>query len=149
MAGLGGGMKGIGPRLEIDLMSDTKLLPFAKSMGLEIIEATTERALARVKISQEFCNRTNTASGGLIMALADELGNMLASARLPEGTYASSIDSNTNFISSIPQGEIALVECSLLFHEQKQMVWQTKVTRTDGRLAAIVSQTQLINPSGF
>jgi len=140
--------KSIGSFGRTALMSNAKLWSFANRAGLEITETTSERAVARIKIRKELCNRSNTASGGLIMALADELVNMLTPANLPNGTYATTIDSNTNFTAPIPEGVIAHIECSLIYNEQNRMVWQTKITRADGRLAAIVSQTQLINPAG-
>ena len=54
------------------------------------------------------------------------------------------IESKTNFVASVPEGDMAHAECSLIYNEQKRMVWQTKITLADGGLAAIVTQTQLI-----
>ena len=41
-------------------------------------------------------------------------------------------------------GDTARAECTPLHRGRTTMVWQTKITRGDGRLAAIVTQTQLV-----
>ena len=44
----------------------------------------------------------------------------------------------------IPVGEIAYAECTPLHRGRTTTVWQTRITRGDGKLAAIVTQTQLM-----
>jgi acyl-coenzyme A thioesterase PaaI-like protein len=39
---------------------------------------------------------------------------------------------------------VARAECTPLHRGRTTMVWQTRITRRDGRLAAIVTQTQLV-----
>ena len=121
-----------------------ELPPFATLMGLEIIDVMPERAAAQIRIRPELCNRSGNASGGVIMALADILETLATAAHLPDGARSMTIESKTNFIASVPEGDMAHVECSLIYNEQKRMVWQTKITLADGGLAAIVTQTQLI-----
>jgi 1,4-dihydroxy-2-naphthoyl-CoA hydrolase len=123
-------------------------LPFATLIGLEIIEVMPERAVARIKIRPELCNRSGVASGGAVMALANTLGTVATMAKLPDGASTITIESNTNFIVPVPEGDMAHAECALIHNEQKMMVWQTKIMRADGRLAAVVTQTQMINSAG-
>jgi uncharacterized protein (TIGR00369 family) len=80
------------------------------------------------------------------MALADTLGAVATMANLPEGAATTTIESKTNFFASIPAGDTARAECTPLHRGRTTMVWQTKITRGDGRLAAIVVQTQLVLP---
>jgi acyl-coenzyme A thioesterase PaaI-like protein len=41
-------------------------------------------------------------------------------------------------------GDTARAECTPLHKGRTTMVWQTKITRGDGRLAAVVTQTQMV-----
>ena len=48
------------------------------------------------------------------------------------------------FFTAIPAGDVARAECTPLHRGRTTMVWQTRITRGDGRLAAVVTQTQLV-----
>jgi uncharacterized protein (TIGR00369 family) len=66
---------------------------------------------------------------------------------LPDGAGTTTIESKTNFFAAIAAGDVAKAECTPLHRGRTTMVWQTKITRGDGRLAAIVTQTQLVLPA--
>ena len=78
------------------------------------------------------------------MALADNLGGTATIANLPEEQTATTVESKTNFFAGIPVGDTARVECTPLHGGRSTVVRQTKVTCSDGKLAAIVTQTQLV-----
>ena len=81
------------------------------------------------------------------MALADTLGALATVANIAEGATTTTIESKTNFFAAIPVGDTARAECTPLHRGRTTMVWQTKITRSDGRLAALVIQTQLVMPA--
>jgi uncharacterized protein (TIGR00369 family) len=81
------------------------------------------------------------------MALADTLGAIATVAKLAEGATTTTIESKTNFFAAIPLGDTARAECTPLHRGRTTMVWQTRITRGDGRLAALVIQTQLVLPA--
>jgi uncharacterized protein (TIGR00369 family) len=78
------------------------------------------------------------------MAFADTVGAVATVANLPDGMTTTTIESKTNFFSGIPLGDTARAECTPLHKGRTTMVWQTRITRGDGRLAALVTQTQLV-----
>jgi uncharacterized protein (TIGR00369 family) len=83
--------------------------------------------------------------GGAIMALADNLGGTATTANLKPGQTTTTIESKTNFFAAVPVGDVALAETTALHRGRTTMVWQTRITRgSDGRLCAIVTQTQLV-----
>jgi uncharacterized protein (TIGR00369 family) len=127
-------------------MSPSDPLPFAKLMGVEITSVTPERVTAELLVREELCTRPAVLHGGAVMALADTLGGVATFANLPEGAATTTIESKTNFLAAIPLGERALAECTPLHRGRTTMVWQTRITRPDGRLAAVVIQTQLVIP---
>ena len=75
---------------------------------------------------------------------ADTIGAVATVANLKEGESTTTIESKTNFFAAIPLGDTARAECTPLHKGRTTMVWQTKITRGDGRLAAIVTQTQMV-----
>lgn len=118
--------------------------PFAQFIGMDITEVTPERVRAQLLVREELGNRNGVLHGGALMALADNLGGTAATANLKDGQSTTTIESKTNFFAAIPVGSVAQAECTPLHRGRTTMVWQTKVTRADGRLAAIVTQTQLV-----
>jgi uncharacterized protein (TIGR00369 family) len=122
-------------------------LPFAQLLGLELITVTPERVEAVLRVRADLCTRPPVLHGGAVMALADTLGAIATVANLAEGTTTTTIESKTNFFAAIPVGDTARAECTPLHRGRTTMVWQTRVTRSDGRLAALVTQTQLVIPA--
>ena len=122
------------------------LLPFAKLMGLEITEITPERVTAELMVREELCTRPAILHGGAIMAFADTVGAYATVANLPKGATTTTIESKTNFFAAVPLGDIAKAECTPLHRGRTTMVWQTRISRGDGRLAALITQTQLVLP---
>ncbi|GIK82291.1 MAG: PaaI family thioesterase [Pseudorhodoplanes sp.] len=118
--------------------------PFAHFMGMIFTTVTPDLVRAEMPVREEFRNRTGVMHGGAIMALADNLGGTGATANLREGQSTATIESKTNFFASIPIGDVAIAEAIPLHRGRTTMVWQTRITRRDGKLAAIVTQTQLI-----
>ena len=121
--------------------------PLAKLLGLELISVTPDRVEAALPVREELCTRPAVLHGGAVMALADTLGAIATVANLAEGTTTTTIESKTNFFAAIPVGDTARAECTPLHRGRTTMVWQTRVTRSDGRVAALVIQTQLVLPA--
>ena len=122
-------------------------LPFARLLGLELVTVTPERVEAILQVREELCTRPAVLHGGAVMALADTLGAIATVANLAEGSTTTTIESKTNFFAAIPVGDTARAECTPLHRGRTTMVWQTRVTRSDGRVAALVIQTQLVLPA--
>ena len=122
-------------------------LPFARLLGLELVTVTPDRVEAILQVREDLCTRPAVLHGGAVMALADTLGAIATVANLAEGTTTTTIESKTNFFAAIPVGDTARAECTPLHRGRTTMVWQTRVTRSDGRVAALVIQTQLVLPA--
>jgi len=119
-------------------------LPFAKLMGVSVISVTPDLVIGELKVTDELCTRPAVLHGGATMAFADTIGAVATVANLKEGESTTTIESKTNFFAAIPRGDTARAECTPLHKGRTTMVWQTKITRGDGKLAAIVTQTQMV-----
>jgi uncharacterized protein (TIGR00369 family) len=117
---------------------------FSKFLGITLIEITPERVKAELAVREDFKNRGGVMHGGALMAFADSLGGTAANANLREGQRTTTIESKTNFFAGIPIGDIAHAECVPLHVGRSTIVLQTRITRNDGKLAAVVTQTQMV-----
>ncbi len=117
---------------------------FAQFLGIKMTHISPERVTAELYVKEDLNNRFNIMHGGAIMALADNLGGTATTANLKEGQSTTTIESKTNFFAAIPIGDIAKAECTALHRGRTTMVWQTRITRSDGKLCAMVTQTQLV-----
>jgi uncharacterized protein (TIGR00369 family) len=118
--------------------------PFAGFMGMKITHVSKDKVTAEMLVRDELDNRNGTLHGGAVMALADNLGGTATMANLPNGGRTATIESKTNFFAAIPVGDTARAECTPLHRGRTTMVWQTRITRNDGRLCALVIQTQIV-----
>jgi 1,4-dihydroxy-2-naphthoyl-CoA hydrolase len=118
--------------------------PFTSLLGVKVLHRSPERTEAELTVREELCNRRGVLHGGAVMALGDTLGGMTASISLPDGGRTATIESKTNFFAAGPQGDTAHAVCMPLHRGRTTIVLETRITRGDGKLAAIVTQTQLI-----
>jgi uncharacterized protein (TIGR00369 family) len=127
------------------MMKPEEQPPFAEFMGMKITHVSPEKVTAELTVTRNLTNRNGVMHGGAVMAFADNLGGTGATANLPaSGGSTATIESKTNFFAGIPEGDVAKAECTPLHRGRTTTVWQTKITRGDGKLAAIVTQTQLM-----
>jgi uncharacterized protein (TIGR00369 family) len=82
--------------------------------------------------------------GGAVMAFADTLGAWGTVLNLPAGASTTTIESKTNFLGPAPAGTVVAGEATPVHRGRRTQVWQTKVTRADGKPVALVTQTQLV-----
>jgi 1,4-dihydroxy-2-naphthoyl-CoA hydrolase len=118
--------------------------PFPTLMGVEILSAERERVRAQIVVRPDLCTAGNIMHGGAIMAFADALGAIGTVLNIPREAGTTTIESKTNFISAAREGTIIQADCTPIHIGKKTCVWQTRITREDGKLVAIVTQTQMV-----
>jgi 1,4-dihydroxy-2-naphthoyl-CoA hydrolase len=119
-------------------------LPFATLLGIEVVSAAPERIVAEMTVREDLCTSPAVLHGGAVMAFADTLGALGTIANLAKGSRTATIESKTNFMRTAPVGTRIVGESTPLHRGQRTMVWQTRVTTADGKLLAVVTQTQLV-----
>ena len=118
--------------------------PLARLLGIEIVEASKAKIVGRLVVRPDICTTWDTLHGGAIMAFADTLGATGAFLNLPPGAGTTTMESKTNFISGAKVGTIVIGESTPIHIGSRTSVWQTRITREDGKLVAVVTQTQLV-----
>lgn len=120
--------------------------PIAQLLGIRLTSITKKRVRAQLPVKPQHMNRGGRVAGGVIMTFADLLGARGTVANLPPGARTTTLESKTNFFAA---GEGPLLEAvSIPLHiGRTTMVWQTTVRNADGRVVAIVTQTQMVLPA--
>jgi uncharacterized protein (TIGR00369 family) len=118
--------------------------PYWDLIGGKITHVSKERICAEIVVSKALGNRNGVMHGGAVMGFADNLGGTATFLNLPKGARTTTIESKTNFFAAIEIGDTARAECTPLHRGRSTMVWQTRITRGDGKLAALVTQTQMV-----
>jgi uncharacterized protein (TIGR00369 family) len=120
------------------------MLPFAELLGIEFISAAPDKIVAEMTVREDLCTRPAVLHGGAIMAFADTLGATGTILNLPEGAGTTTIESKTNFVAPAPAGTRVTGEAIPIHRGRRTMIWQTRVSTAEGRLVALVTQTQLM-----
>ncbi len=118
--------------------------PFARMMGVKMTFVAKDRIEGELEVTNDHCTVPATLHGGAIMALGDNMGGIGAFLNLPEGALTSTVESKTNFLRPIPVGQTVKAMATPINIGRTLQVWKTEIFREDGKLAAIVTQTQIV-----
>lgn len=113
-------------------------------MGMQLQSVAAERVEATMVVRPDLCTSGHTLHGGAMMAFADTLGAVGTFVNLPEGKRTVTIESSTKFIGGAKEGSTLNGECVALHRGRTTMVWQTNLRNPDGKLCAVVTQTQIV-----
>ncbi len=117
---------------------------FPGMLGLRLRSIDVERVVAELTVRPNLCTVGGILHGGVIMAFADTLGAIGTVLNLSVGTRTTTTDSSTKFIGAARAGTMVIGEAIALHRGRSTMVWQTTLRTQDGKLCAVVTQTQLI-----
>ena len=120
-------------------------LPFAELLGIVFVSAEPEKVVARMRVRDDLCTLGGVLHGGAAMALADTVGAAATFLNLPEGARGTTtIESKTNFVAPAPAGTEVVATATPVHRGKRTQVWQTRIETADGRLVALVTQTQMV-----
>ena len=117
---------------------------FPDVLGVRVMRADPECVRAELTVRDDLCTVPGVLHGGALMAFADTLGACATGLNLPAGSGTTTLESKTNFFAPGRDGDVLSAECIPLHRGRTTMVWQTRITRPDGRLIALVTQTQMV-----
>ena len=117
---------------------------FPGLMGVRIVEVALERVVGELTVRPDLCTTGTILHGGAYMAFADTLGGIGTVLNMPEGRRTTTTDSSTKFTGAARLNTTVVGECVALHRGRTTMVWQTTVKSAEGKLCAVVTQTQLV-----
>ena len=120
-------------------------MPFAELKGVTFVEADKDRVVAKMLVRADLCTLYKTVHGGAVMAFADSVGAAATVINLPEDAKGTTtIESKTNFIGGAKEGSTLVATATPVHRGRRTQVWQTRLETEDGKLVAVVTQTQMV-----
>jgi 1,4-dihydroxy-2-naphthoyl-CoA hydrolase len=120
-------------------------IPFAELKGVTFVEADKDRVMARMLVRPDLCTLNHSIHGGALMAFADSVGAAATLINLPEDAKGTTtIESKTNFIGGAKEGTTVIATATPIHRGRRTQVWQTRLETEEGKLVAIVTQTQMV-----
>ena len=115
----------------------------ARTLGMRIMSMSKKKIVAEMPIDERHMNRNGRVNGGALMAFADAMGAVGTVYNLPPGHLTTTLESKTNFFVA-GAGPVIKGESRPLHLGRSTNVWQTTLKNADGRVVAIVTQTQMV-----
>ena len=126
-------------------MIQSRPMPFAALMGVTFVEAAKDKVVATMVAREDLCTLGHSIHGGAVMAFADSVGAAATIINLPpDAKGTTTIESKTNFTGAAKAGSTARATATPIHLGRRTHVWQTRIETEEGRLVAIVTQTQMI-----
>ena len=135
-------MKQEGAAAVIDVFALAARDIFARSIGIEIVEAALGRAVTRVRIEDRHINFNGVAHGGLTFTLADAA---LGYASNSQGIMSPSIDAHILYSLPVLAGDVLTATAVEISRSAKLSNYRIDVVRSDGRLVAAMTGTTYIS----
>jgi uncharacterized protein (TIGR00369 family) len=120
-------------------------MPFAELKGVTFVEAEQDRVVARMLVRTDLCTLGHTIHGGAVMAFADSVGAAATVINLPpDAKGTTTIESKTNFVGGAKEGTTITATATPVHRGRRTQVWQTRIEGENGKLVAVVTQTQMV-----
>ncbi len=117
---------------------------FAGLLGIEIVSVTPEEIVCRMLVTPQMANRNGVLHGGALMTLADNAAGSAAFINSPADKSNTTVEAKTNFMRAVKVGDTLTARCVPLHAGRTTLVLQVTMTREDGKVAAVTTQTHLI-----
>ena len=120
-------------------------MPFAELKGVKFVEAEPDRVVATMLVRPDLCTLNHTIHGGAVMAFADSVGAAATVINLPpDAKGTTTLESKTNFVGGAKEGTTVTATATPVHRGRRTQVWQTRLVGEDGKLVALVTQTQMV-----
>jgi 1,4-dihydroxy-2-naphthoyl-CoA hydrolase len=120
-------------------------MPLAELKGVTFVEAEKDRVVARMLVRPDLCTLHHTVLGGGVLDFGVGGGAPATVINLPEDAKGTTtIESKTNFIGGAREGTTVIATATPVHRGRRTQVWQTRLETEDGKLVAIVTQTQMV-----
>ncbi len=119
------------------------MVPFAATLGMELVSARPEEVVGRLAWREELCTTGGALHGGALMSLADNLGGVCAYLNLPAGATTATISSSTNFLRGVRDGSVTATTRPLRVG-RGVIVVETEVRDDADRLVVQTTQAQAV-----
>ena len=125
--------------------SDAPRIGMPGHFGIRHTELGKDRLVGELDADDRHLNASGIVHGGALAAFADDLGGALAGLNAPKGFRTTTIESKTNIFRACTPGRLTGIAVPVHVG-RRTIVLQTSIYRADGKLAAMMIQTQMVLP---
>jgi 1,4-dihydroxy-2-naphthoyl-CoA hydrolase len=128
------------------LVDDLYPRPFwyvGRHSGIRITDANKEKLVGELDVDDRHLNNSGHVHGGALAAFADDLDGTLAGLNVPPGFRTTTIESKTNIFRACGPGRLTGIAVPVHVG-RRTIVSQISIYRPDGKLAAMMIQTQMV-----
>jgi 1,4-dihydroxy-2-naphthoyl-CoA hydrolase len=126
-----------------DLEQLLAMMPFAGTLGLSLVQATSERVVAVLPWKPQLCTSGGVMHGGVLMSLADTVGALVVFLNLEADETTATITSTSQLFRPVTTGRVRAE--ALLVHRGRTIgTAQTNLFDSGQRLVAQTTQIQAI-----
>ena len=127
----------------MDLAALTAAMPFAETVGIELVSASPEEVVGRLDWRADRTTAGDGMHGGAIMTLADSVGAVCAFLSLPGASTSTTTSSSTMFTRAVRSGYV-VATARRVHAGRSTIVVVTEVRDDAGRLVAQTTQSQAV-----
>lgn len=107
--------------------------PFAKLLGIDLVELGYGRALVKMEVKEEMMNLFGTAHGGVVFSLFDAAFELAANSY---GTVAVALSMSVNYINPALVGKTLFAEAREVSRSNRISTYDLDVKGSEGELIA-------------
>jgi phenylacetic acid degradation protein PaaD len=115
---------------------------FASGMGIELMEASPGRAVARVTVGKQHLNFNGLCHGGLTFTLADLAFGVACNSH---GLMAGGVDVHMAYAKPAQAGDVLTATAIEISRSSRLGQYRIDVVRGDGALVAAMTGTALVS----
>ena len=118
-------------------------MPYVNLLGVELTVVAPDEVRATLAWDESRCTTGGVLHGGALMGLADTVGGVCAFLNLPEGAGTTTVESKTNFLRGVSEGQVEAV-CRPLHVGRRFIVLETDLFDGRGKRVTRTTQTQAV-----
>nr|WP_321507082.1 PaaI family thioesterase [uncultured Celeribacter sp.] len=117
---------------------------FSELLGIEILTCTPAEVICRMEVTEAMANRNGVLHGGALMTLSDTAAGTSAFINSVADMSNTTVEAKTNFIRPVRVGDVLTACCVPTHVGRTTQVLQVTMTRGDGKVAGVTTQTHLL-----
>ncbi len=116
---------------------------FAALLDIEFERMTPEEVVCSMPVTEAMANRNGVLHGGALMSLADTAAGTTAFINSAPEISNTTVEAKTNFLRPVKVGDRLSARCVPVHVGSTTLVLQVTLTRGDGKVAGVTTQTHL------
>ena len=116
---------------------------FAQLLNIDFERVTPEEVICSMVVTEEMSNRNGVLHGGALMTLADTAAGSAAFINSPAEVSNTTVEAKTNFMRPVKVGDRLTARAVPVHLGRTTVVLQVTLTRGDGKVAGLATQTHL------